>query len=574
MPGLAGFVGEGKSTAARTSLAAMGALLRHADSYQTDELFDDGTICATRCHTGLLQAQPQPCARQGRYLWLDGELYNRAEIDPQAATDLQLLLDLYLQDGFKSFAQLDGLYTAVLYDPPTHQLHLINNRYGLRPLYWTVHRGRLTWASEVKALLALPAFTPQLDREALESFLAVGYLDGDRTWFEGIQRLPGAAVLSWDLQTHSHHLASYWSWSDVPPLDGHPNPRDLAAELGGLFKDAVARRWRDQQRVGLVLSGGLDSRAILAAAPEPPVSATFGHPDSADARLAARAAHRKGADHHLLELRAADWLASRLDAVWWTDGMLDILHMHGVETFAPLKGYFDIALNGAGGDGLVGGGHLFAEDQLDIHLQNRLGLDPTQWPEVYGRLKEQFARAGSAHAFYIDHRMRSFTVYGPLMGTFAGLEYRLPFLDNAFQEKLFAIPTPLKQGNRLYRRLLLDAFPRFFRTIPWAATGVPLAWPAWMGRLVRGGRRVLGRRAGSTGVDYAAWLRQPPARDWIATCLLDRDALYLEYLDRHQVQETWEAHLAGRDRTVELGRYMTVEIFLQQVLARRWRPGD
>ncbi|NKB69717.1 MAG: hypothetical protein GKR89_21820 [Candidatus Latescibacteria bacterium] len=573
MPGLAGFVSrEGAPTTDRAALTAMRDLLGHTAT-RHDELFADGTVAATRCHTDLLQPQLQPCARAGRYLWLDGELYNRAEVAPQASSDAEALLYLHRRDGDHALVQLDGLYTAVLYDPTTHQLHLINNRYGLRPLYWTQHRGRLAWASELKALLALPDFVPRLDRQALESFLAVGYLDGDRTWFEGIQRLPAATRLSWDLQAHTHHFTPYWSWDQVPPLSGRPSQGDLAAELGELFTAAVARRCQGDQRVGLVLSGGLDSRAILAAAPHPPVTATFGRPDSPDARLAARAARRKGARHHLLELQATDWLAPRLDAVWHTDGMLDILHMHGVETFSPLKGYFSIALNGAGGDGLAGGGHLFAAAEFDAHLQNRLGLEVAHWPQVHQRLKAQFARAGSAHAFYIDHRMRSFTVYGPLMGTFKGLEYRLPFLDNAFQEKLFAVPTTLKKGNQLYRRMLLQAFPRFYRTIPWATTGVPLTWPAWTGRLLRGSRRLLGQSTATTGLDYAAWLRQSPARDWVAACLLGREALYPDYIDRQQVQTAWEVHLAGHDQTVPLGRYLTVEIFLQQVFARRWRSG-
>ena len=568
MPGLVGCAGRGREgCGGETPLAAMADLLRHASCQRTDDPFEEEVFAATRCHSGILQVQPQPHSRAGRHLWLDGELYNRSEIDPGSSNDLQLLLDLYLRDGFESLHRLDGLFAAVLYDAPGRQVHLLGDRYGLRPLYWTEHQGRLAWSSEVKAFLALPGFAPRLDRSALRSFLGIGYLHDNLTWFEGVRRLPAASVLTWDLEAGKAAIRRYWWWDRIAPL-GPVQADDLAAELGALFAAAVRRRCHPAQQVGLVLSGGLDSRAILAALPGSSFPAvTFGRPGSPESRIAARAARLKSVEHHFFPIDAANWIGPRLDAVWRSDGMLDLMHMHGVEAIRHIKSLFAIALNGAGGDGLAGGGHIFDRGALAHHLEFRLGVDRGAHPGLVAELENYFARLGSAHAFYIDHRMRSFTIYALVLGSCQGLECRLPFMDNQFQEMLYAAPDHLKRGNHLYHRMLLRTFPQFYRRIPWQATGVPISWPRWAARAWRALRR------GNPGfVDYSRWIRQEPGRALCAKILNDRAALYPEYIPRLQVRRAWEEHCDGGDRSAELCRYLTLEVLLQQVFAEKWRP--
>ena len=571
MPGLVGFtLGSVPSERAQAVLESMRDAMHHQDTYSVDTPLCDAALCATRCHTATLQPEPQPWVRDDISVWLDGEFYNRRELDPQATADPQLLLSLYQEDAaLKRLEEIDGLYTAVIYDAPAQQLHLVSDRCGLRPLYWTDHRGNLAWASEAKALLHLPAFEVRIDRRALDAFLNIGYLYDNLTWFEGMQRLPAACVLTWDLRTHSSTVRHYWSWEKIAPVT-EPNEDDLAAELGQRFTAAVRRRCRPTEEVGLVLSGGLDSRAILAALPDAPFSAlTFGLAKSPDSRIASRVAHLKGMEHHCFDIDAGNWLAPRLAGVWWTDGMLDILHMHSIEALERIKSLFAICLNGAGGDGLAGGGHLFAPDELVHHLEYRLGV--AAHAGLLADLESYFARLGSAHAFYVDHRMRCFSLYGLLMGTFHGLEYRLPFMDNDFQEMLYAAPDSLKRGNRLYRKMLLGTFPQFYRSIPWQATGVPIAWPTWAGRALRAARRI-GRRSNPSFVDYYNWIRQEPARSLIGEILHNPTALYPEYLPREEVRRAWEEHGEQGDRSAALGRYLTFEVLLQQVFEGKWRP--
>jgi len=204
---------------------------------------------------------------------MDGEFYNRREIVAQrggaAVTDPQLLHALYRERPELSLLkQVDGVFAAVIYDPGRQMIHLMTDRYGFRHLYWTVCRRRLAWASEVKALLALPGFEAKIDRRALGHFLGMVHFIHDRTWFEDVRALSPASALTWDLRQGRVQMRRYWWWDqDVKPLSGKIDRNQLAEEMGRRFVAGVRRRTRERERVGIELSGGLDSRAAFAAMP-------------------------------------------------------------------------------------------------------------------------------------------------------------------------------------------------------------------------------------------------------------------------------------------------------------------
>lgn len=569
MPGLVGFSRAGTEDGA-SALRAMLDLLRHGPEYRLEVLAAVEGLCLGGASPPASGIGYSAYADDDLSLWFDGELYNREELDPDSGSDAEFLAGLCRADDWSGLATVDGVFVALAYEPARRRVLLLNDRYGLKPLYWTRWRGGLAWAAEYKAFLALPGFAPCLDEGALQAFIGLGYLYGDGTWFEGVKRLPAATVLQWDWGENTLRSRRYWGWDGIVPAGGDVALPAVAEELGALFRRGVERRCGlDRGPVGLSLSGGLDSRAILAAMPETsgPVSlVTFGTRDSGDNAIAAAVAQRRPTQHRWIEIGADDWLAPRLEAVWWTDGMLDMRHMHGVEALGAIRRAYAVGLNGAGGDGLAGGGHLFDGADFEGHLRRRLAFDPIAHPDLTTALRSYFDRLGSAHAFYIDHRMRSFTVYGPLLGTFAGVGYRLPFMDNAFQERLYAVPVGFKADNRLYRQLLLRAFPDYFRQIPWQSTGVPLSWPPWAARLARRWRR------GAPLADYAAWLRRSPARPFFERALLGGDALCAAHAPEGVLPALWSEHLAGSDRSDLLCRWLTLEVFLRQMLQGQWRP--
>jgi asparagine synthase (glutamine-hydrolysing) len=564
MPGLAGFTraGGGSSEEARRAVERMRALLSHGESRHLDELFCDERVCASRTHTGLIQPQPQPFGEGGIHVWLDGEFYNREELEgllPESAptphTDPSLLLALYRHDDdFNFLKHIDGIYATIIYDAGRRRVHLISDRYGLRHLFWTTHGGGLAWASEVKAMLELPGFEPKIDEEALRDFFEIGHLSGDRTWFERVELLPSACVLTWKLEERSASTRRYWNAYGIEPLHEGTDAVELAGELGRLFRAAVERRSHAGERTGLKLSGGLDSRAILAAMPDHGATlhaVTFGKKNCEDARVAALAAAAKGARHHACEMNAGGWLQRRFEGVWWTDGELDLLHMHVTSILPGVRELFDIGLDGCGANGIIG----------DSWMEQGL----------------------SGPGEYIEGRTRRFLVLGPATVR-SFVEERLPFFDNKFVELALAAPVALKAHNALYRMMLLGTFPEFFESIPWQKTGSPITWPrpeevrrlkplselkekllyrlSWYG---------LANPPSRGYADYGAWMRQEPARTIFKDVLASRSALYAQYLPRERVEGELSKHLSGRDRAEYLCRVMTFEIWLRQVFEGKYR---
>lgn len=561
MPGLAGFtLGNYAPADATASLARMRALLAHGESRRADELFCDGRVCATRTHTDIIQPGPQPHTAGGVRVWLDGEFYNREELARRLGggevfeSDAALLSFLYRQDGgFGSLKDVDGIFSAVVYDEQARRVHLVSDRYGLRHLFWTTHAGGFAWASEVKAALGLHGFEPRVDGGAVEDFFEVGHLRGDRTWFEGVELLPSGTVLTWDEATRNVSRRRYWWWDDIKPLEGRVEEDELARELGRLFRDSVERRARAGGRTGLTLSGGLDSRAILAAMPEDGAAVhavTFGKRGCDDVRIAAQAARVRGAEHHVAELSAEGWLSPRVGGVWATDGQLNLMHMH-VAAAAPLvRQLFDVNLDGFLGDATVGGSYI-----------GRHGRDVTR---------------------NLDDRGRRFISLGPAaLRPFA--ETRLPFFDNRFLELAMSTPESLRADSYLYHKMLLLTFPEYFRDIPWQSTGAPITWPRRDGRRssLLGEKRErlfevldyygLRLRPARSYADYAGWLRREPARSFCNALLQDSSALYAGYVPRERAAAVLASHTKGRDRAEELGRFMTFEIWLRQVFTGEYR---
>ncbi len=502
---------------------------------------------------------PPACQTQtGHIAYLDGEFFNRTDLARSTTSDPEFLVRA-ITDERELLNRIDGLFSGVVFDTHKNELHIITDRYGLRPLYWTRLGNRIAWASQTKAFLALPEFSPVIDPISRDMFFATGQLPPDRTWLKGVAPVPAATQMTFRISDGSLTQQRYWSWDEITPLSAHHNQRELAHELGARFRTAVEQRTTG--RTGLALSGGLDSRAILAAMPGAPETFTFGHPDSADVRIAAQAASVKNAPHTVLPLDGQNWLLPRISGVWYADGALDLIHMHGIEHLKQQKEAFDISLNGAGGDGLAGAGHLFHPNGLSAYLKNKLHIKADRSAPQH--LKTAFNEAGSAHAFYIDWRMRGFTIHGPRLGLLHGLEYRLPFLDNQVQEFLYSIPLQQKANNRLYRQMLLETFPEYFRNIPYQATGFPISHSSWTVKILR---RLTGLRSRTphTFADYANWLRQSPGKN-----LCD----HLLY-NTSNTSKLWQRHLAGEDHTIILGRYMTYQLYLIQLFDGKYRTSE
>lgn len=590
LPGLIGYTNRLQKYG-DDMLLRMRKHLKYFDWYIDDEAYSDKDLHASRTHLGIIDQGQQPYNQDHRfYSWLEGEFYNQDELkamhDVVAGNDNELLLNIYCKTrSFAFLRDVDGYYAAVVYDKEQSIIYLITDRYGFKPLYWGVIGDNLVWSSELKGFLGYQDFKIKIEHQAVAQFLDVGYLLENKTWFDGIELMPPAAVLAFNIPESSVKVSHYWSWNEIKPLQGHFKENDLVEELGELFRQAVQKRVKQDEKIGITLSGGLDSRAILAASPDdskPLHAFTFGQEGCDDVTIAAKAAAIKKAAHHVLHLEAGNWLPPRIPGVWKTDGMLNILHMHGIEFGDIYKSRVDYIIHGFSGDLVLGGSYLKKPMYLDKRINPGIARD-IMHTQLEPDIPSGSYEIEKIDFYFLNNRVRRFTNTGLIyLGKWT--ETRQPFFSNALIEKLYSLPDSLRYKSRIYNRLLLSCFPEYFADIPYQKTGLPISAAETAIRVHALKNRFLGKikkHAQSIGfqtkdlrhfTDYAAWIRQEPAKSFLERVLSGKDALYPDFVDRSGILKRLQEHMQKKVyREHELCLALTFEIWLQQIFEGKYR---
>ena len=376
MCGIAGYVGAGSAEA----LAAMLPRLAHRGPDGEGVHVEPGVGLGMRRLAIIdLEGGGQPMTNEDQSVWLvhNGEIYNfrelRAALQARGHTfrtrsDTEVLLRAYEEFGDGCLEHLRGMFAFALWDRRRRRLVLARDRLGKKPLYYRQRDGVLVFASEIKALLALPGAGRELDVEALHHYLAFGYGPGGRSMFAGVQGLPPAHVAVTD--GASLEMTSYWTLPRRPaPIARGEAPARVRAAL----REAVRLRLESDVPLGVFLSGGIDSSAIVASMREltsariATFTVGFGTGDASFDELpyARRVARRFETDHHeeVLEPRAAELLPAivrHLDEPFadssavatWVVAQAGARHVKvalsgigGDETFAGYPRYLGLALS-------------------------------------------------------------------------------------------------------------------------------------------------------------------------------------------------------------------------------------
>ena len=268
MPGIFGFVSARPLPQAGEILREMGSLLSsHGD--QDAAAIVGGTWGLGATWIPGLQADPEPLAPAGGgpCSVAVGEVYpsGSALTAPPASPRGAILEALSAGDPAR-LANANGQFAGAVLDPRTGTLSVVCDRYGLHPLYYTWKEGLFAFASELKALLALPGLSTGLDPQGLANLLLLGEQFADTTLLGAVKAAPAAALLR--SRGGRPEVTRWWRirfTASIPETER----ADAAREAGRLFRQAVVRQSADPRRIGVPLSGGLDSRICLAAIPEP-----------------------------------------------------------------------------------------------------------------------------------------------------------------------------------------------------------------------------------------------------------------------------------------------------------------
>ena len=224
----------------------------------------------------------QPICNEDRSVWVvcNGEIYNYVELREKliaaghqfrTQSDCEVLVHLFEDKGKDLLNDLEGMFAFALFDARRGELFLARDRFGEKPLYWArLPGGGLAFASEMKALLALPGVDRRLDIAAVAQFLATRYVPAPRTHVQGIRKLRAGESITLG---PSANLVSTRFWSPelfVNDNEGShvPSAEEAVEGVRGRVREAVRIRLRSDVPVGAFLSGGIDSTAVACAARE------------------------------------------------------------------------------------------------------------------------------------------------------------------------------------------------------------------------------------------------------------------------------------------------------------------
>ena len=220
--------------------------------------------------------QPMVSASGRTAVTFNGEIYNyrqlRAELEGRGArfrtaTDTEVLLEGYEAWGAAVLERLNGMFAFALADLAGDSVLLARDPAGQKPLYLAARDGGLAFASELKALLVDPAAPRAIDREALDFYLAYGYVPGPRCLLRGYRKLPAGHALVVDVATGRERQWAWWSHARaVADQASSAGDAGLIDDFERCLGDAVARQAVADVPVGVLLSGGLDSGLVAALA--------------------------------------------------------------------------------------------------------------------------------------------------------------------------------------------------------------------------------------------------------------------------------------------------------------------
>jgi asparagine synthase (glutamine-hydrolysing) len=214
----------------------------------------------------------QPMSDAERSVWVifNGEIYNfkelRAELEQrghhfQTRSDTEVIIHGYKEWGTEVFGHLNGMFGLAIWDAPRQRLVVARDAMGIKLVYFRLAAGRLTFGSEIRAVLAAESTEPEVDPRALELFLSFRYTPSPLTMWNGIRKLAAGTMLV--VERGACREERWYNYTPVPFANVRSD-KEATRELLELYKGAVERHLLSDVPVGILLSGGLDSGLLLA----------------------------------------------------------------------------------------------------------------------------------------------------------------------------------------------------------------------------------------------------------------------------------------------------------------------
>lgn len=593
----------GKLNFDRESPVSPGLVRAMADTIEHRGPDDDGYYVKGAVGLGFrrlsiidLSTGHQPLSNEDGTVWIvfNGEIYNYQELRGflqsrghifRTKTDTEVIVHLYEEFGEECVSRLRGMFAFAIWDSRTEKLFLARDRVGIKPLYYWKSDQSLVFGSEIKAILADPAVQPEIAPEVIDRFLTFYYVPGEETLLRGVFKLAPGFCLT--VQNGEISIRQYWNLTFNPV---ERSVQEAEAELLSLLDECVQMHMISDVPVGFLLSGGVDSTAMLGMA----VGKTdhhlssftlgFNAPGLADERPYARlAAQRYGSEHYETSMTAQEFADFLPKFAWYMEEPVcepQAIALYYVTRLAAK--HVKVLISGEGGDEAFAGYSIY-RNLLWLERIKRItrpfngliagGMDRAyqRWPSYrfrkYGPLMKlnfesyYFSRTASPSTFF--NSQGEFLYSSDFMATVnrqfseeparryltdgqtSGLVNRMLYADTkmSLPDDLLLKADKMTMANSVELRVpFLDhKFLEFAASLPENMKVRRFTTKYIAKRALRHTvpKEILQRKKVGFPVPYDVWMRHD-LRDWVRDILLDGEAMNRGYFRRSSIEAILE----------------------------------
>ncbi|HEX3627595.1 MAG TPA: hypothetical protein VH280_19485 [Verrucomicrobiae bacterium] len=442
MPGIAGIISQSPVEEFSHLVKVMVGAMKHENFYRSE-------ICSVSgmgIYMGFVGFKE---SHDGIYSDPRGDImlaYSGECLIGQEMVTARQIVDLYRENGAHFAEKLNGLFSGLLIDKQQRKAILFNDRYGMRRIYFHERDGAFYFASEAKALLRILPELREFNPEGVADYLAFGCTLDWRTLFRQIEILPGASL--WTFEGARCRKDKYFR-----PENWEGRPEVPVAEYENLlpqtFKQIVPRYFGTSSKIGIALTGGLDTRMIMACRPLSngcTTSYTFSGNNgmTLDDTIAARVAVASNLDHKLLRLDAdffSDFRQHADDTVFATDGCAGVCNSHEVYFNRKARELAPVRLTGNYGSEILRGISTFKPVPLSPQLFNE------KWRPIIKSRATRLADHQTQPMTFAAFKEIPWNLYGNLSAGWSQLQFRTPYLDNDLVALAFQAPKSLRRSS-------------------------------------------------------------------------------------------------------------------------------
>ncbi len=365
-----------------------------------------------------LKTGAQPISNETNQIWVifNGEIYGFEDLRKslqhsghtfKTQSDTEVLVHLYEDYGLDFLNHIDGMFAFALWDIPRQRLIVARDRFGIKPLFYTVPhpKGQFAFASELHPLLQMPGLTRTLDPIALDQFFTLSYILHPRSIYKEIRKLSPGSYLR--VEGSNVQEVRYW---DVPHSDSFYDLESAGPALDQAISASVKSMMRSDVPVGAFLSGGLDSSTVVShmvqhAPHVQTFSVRFSEPHFDEGDLARRIATYLGTTHHEIHAVPNDLRKLPTLVDHFGEPFADPSQIPTYLVSKLARRHVTVALSGDGGDEILGG----YETYVASLLASRIGRLPSRMRRALLWMSHQIP-VSTKHHLGIDYKIRKFLI--------------------------------------------------------------------------------------------------------------------------------------------------------------------